>query len=197
MTGVAVEPLTGAALEAALDDLARLRMEVFRDWPYLYDGDMDYERSYLRRFAAAPDALLVAARNGDGRLVGAATCAPLEHEDEAFRAPLEAAGFDGRGTLYLAESVLDPAFRGRGIGHAFFDHREAHGRALGRRHAAFCAVARPHDHRARPDRSRDLAPFWRGRGYAPVHGAVASFSWKDVGDERETEKPLQFWSRAL
>jgi hypothetical protein len=32
-------------LEAALDDLARLRIAVFADWPYLYEGDAAYERA--------------------------------------------------------------------------------------------------------------------------------------------------------
>lgn len=37
-----VRALTGLDLDAALDDMARLRIKVFRDWPYLYDGDVDY-----------------------------------------------------------------------------------------------------------------------------------------------------------
>ncbi|MFP5511018.1 MAG: GNAT family N-acetyltransferase, partial [Alphaproteobacteria bacterium] len=41
---IRVAALTGAGLEAALDDVARLRIAVFRDWPYLYDGDLAYER---------------------------------------------------------------------------------------------------------------------------------------------------------
>lgn len=192
-----VATLTGAALGAALDDLARLRIAVFRDWPYLYDGDMDYERTYLARFAAAPGAVLVAARDAGGRIVGAATGAPLAGGDEAFRAPLRTAGFDMETTFYLAESVLDPAFRGRGLGHAFFDAREAHARALGMERAAFCAVMRSHDHPMRPERARDLAPFWRKRGYAPVDGALATFAWTDLGESGESDKRLQFWSRTL
>ena len=32
---IEVRALTGAALDAALDDVAALRIAVFRDWPYL------------------------------------------------------------------------------------------------------------------------------------------------------------------
>ena len=35
MSGIEIRALTGAALEAALDDVARLRIAVFREWPYL------------------------------------------------------------------------------------------------------------------------------------------------------------------
>ena len=33
---------TGASLERYIPELARLRIEVFRAWPYLYDGDQEY-----------------------------------------------------------------------------------------------------------------------------------------------------------
>lgn len=68
--------LTGDAITPLIGDLARLRITVFREWPYLYAGDVDCEAWYLERFAKARDAVLVTARDGD-RLVGAsrATCA--------------------------------------------------------------------------------------------------------------------------
>ena len=44
---IRVAPLTGAAIIPALPALARLRITVFRDWPYLYDGAMTYEQGYL------------------------------------------------------------------------------------------------------------------------------------------------------
>ncbi len=194
--GLSVRTLTGAALDAALEDVARLRIAVFRDWPYLYDGDLDYERRYLETYRNSPGAVLVGAFDGP-RLVGAATGTPMEDHAEAFAAPLAATGLPLAAIFYCAESVLLPEYRGQGAGHAFFDRREAHARALGRSHAAFCAVIRPDDHPARPAGARSLAPFWRGRGYAPLPGAVARFSWRDLGEAAETEKPLQVWMRRL
>jgi hypothetical protein len=99
--------------------------------------------------------------------------------------------------FYCAESVLLPEYRGRGVGHRFFDLREAHARALGRSHVAFCGVMRPAEHPLRPADAAPLDPFWRKRGYAPLPGAVALFRWKDIDQPDETEKPLQFWMREL
>ena len=77
-----VRVLTGAALDAALDDVARLRIIVFREWPYLYDGDLEYEREYLNAYRNNPAAVLVGAFEG-AELIGAATGTPmLDHEDE-------------------------------------------------------------------------------------------------------------------
>jgi GNAT superfamily N-acetyltransferase len=194
---VEVARLTGAALKAAIDDLARLRIEVFRAWPYLYDGSPAYERDYFANFVASDGAIVVAARDGD-RIVGAATAAPMGGHADDFAAPFERQGYDLSRIFYLGESVLQPAYRGLGLGHAFFEHREAHGRALGGfTHATFCAVVRPPDHPLRAAGYRPLDAFWRKRGYAPVPGLVGSFSWRDVGDAGETAKPMQFWMKRL
>uniref|UniRef100_UPI0035B268EE GNAT family N-acetyltransferase n=1 Tax=Paenirhodobacter enshiensis TaxID=1105367 RepID=UPI0035B268EE len=190
-----VRTLTGAALDAALDDVARLRIAVFRDWPYLYEGSLEYERDYLQSYHGA-GAVVVGAFDG-ARLVGAATGTPLEDHAEDFAAPFAATGLKLSDVFYCAESVLLPEYRGHGLGHAFFDAREDHARALGRGWSAFCSVIRPADHPARPTGYRPLDAFWTKRGYAPMPGVVARFRWTDVGEDRQTEKPLQFWGRAL
>ena len=193
---IRVETLTGRALVQSIDALAALRISVFRAFPYLYDGDAAYERDYLNAYAASRDAVVIGAFDGD-ILIGAATAAPMEDHAQAFATPFEARGHDLSDILYFGESVLLPAYRGRGLGHAFFDGREAHARALGRSFAAFCAVIRPEDHPSRPADYAALDPFWRKRGYAPLEGVTADFPWRDIGEAAETSKPMQFWMKAL
>jgi len=193
---IRVEVLQGAALDAALDDLAALRIAVFRDWPYLYDGTAEYECDYLATYRTAQGAVVVGAYD-NARLIGAATGTLMsEHADE-FADALTGLDVEADAVFYCAESVLLPGYRGQGLGHRFFDLREARARGLSCTHAAFCAVIRGADHPLRPENPRDLAPFWRGRGYAPIPGAVARFGWRDLGQAADTEKDLQLWMRAL
>jgi GNAT superfamily N-acetyltransferase len=194
---VRVAALTGRSMVGALDALARLRIAVFRDWPYLYDGTLDYEQTYLAKLAAARGAVIVAAIDGD-TVVGCATAAPMVEVGAQLAAPFTARGYDIGRIFYCGESVLLPAYRGRGLGHAFFDHREAQARALGGfAHVAFCAVVRPQDHRLRPTDYVPLDAFWTKRGYAKADGLVTRFAWKDIDQPAETEKPMQFWMREL
>ena len=193
---IRVAPLSGAALGAALDDLASLRITVFAAYPYLYDGDPAYEAEYLKEFTEAPDAVLVAAFDG-ARIVGAATASPMQAQKAELRAPFEARGIDPATLFYFGESVLLPDYRGRGIGHAFFDHREAQARECGATAATFAAVIRPEDHPARPAGYTPLDAFWTKRGYAPVPGFVAELAWKDHGEAGESPKPMQYWMRSL
>ena len=191
-----IEAMTGAALEAALEDVARLRIEVFRAWPYLYDGDLAYERDYLQTYRDSDRAIVAGAFDGE-TLVGASTGAPLADHAEDFAAAFESTGIDLEDVFYCAESVLLPQYRGQGAGHGFFEVRETQARKHGFVKCAFCSVQRPADHPLRPADYAPLDPFWRKRGYAPLEGAVAQFSWKDIDQSQETSKPLQFWIRDL
>lgn len=134
------------------------------------------------------------ARDG-GRIVGASTCLPLAAETDAVKKPFLDAGIDISRVFYFGESVLEKAYRGQGIGVAFFQAREA--QAAGYATTAFCAVIRPPDHKLRPKDYVPLDEFWRRRGYRPRPELVCSMSWRDIGESAETPKRLQFWTKDL
>lgn len=196
MSGIRIETLTGERLRAHLPDVARLRIEVFRDFPYLYDGDLDYEARYIASFAASPDALVVGAFDGDA-VVGASTAAPMATQMAEVTAPFRARGEDLSRYFYFGESVLSRAYRGSGIGVRFFEEREAHARACGASAAAFCAVVREREHAARPADYVALDAFWQRRGFAPAPGLLCRLSWKEIGEDGESPKVMQFWTKRL
>jgi GNAT superfamily N-acetyltransferase len=190
------ETLAGAALHPWLPDLARLRIAVFRDWPYLYDGDEAYEQRYLRAYADAPGAAIVVCRD-DEAVVGAATCEPMTQGHAPVRRAFEEAGLDPAAWCYFGESVLLARYRGRGAGVRFFVEREAHARALGLRHAAFCAVEREAADPRRPLGYVPLDAFWQKRGYTKRPELSVVFDWKEIGDTAETPHRLRFWTKDL
>ncbi|MFV0295227.1 MAG: GNAT family N-acetyltransferase [Hyphomicrobiaceae bacterium] len=190
---LSIEPLTGGAIEAILPELARLRIAVFRDWPYLYDGNYDYERDYFAGFSKAPGSVVIAAHDGD-QLVGAATATVMGGHADGFEKPFVEAGYDTSTIFYFGESILLPRYRGQGAGHRFFDERERHARTFpGIRQASFCAVVRSPDHPKKPADYVPLEAFWTRRGYQPVPGLVGTFEWRDIGDDKATAKPMQYW----
>jgi len=191
---VVVRPLTGAEIGAALDDLAQLRIKVFAAYPYLYDGTTERVHLFLAEYAAAADAVLVAAFDGE-RIVGAATAAPMIHQKAEFREPFAQRGLDVDRLFYFGESVLLPEYRGQRIGHAFFDHREAQAKKCGATAACFAAVIRPEDHPAKPAGYVPHDAFWTKRGYAVVPGLVTELAWKEHGEEGESPKAMQYWLR--
>lgn len=194
---IEVRALTGEEITPWLAPLAQLRIAVFRDWPYRYEGDADYEARYLARYARAPGALVVLALDGD-RAVGASTGMPLEHEDAVFREPFAARGIAPASVFYFGESVLLPEYRGRGLGHRFFDLREAHARRLERfSTTAFCAVERDPGDPRKPESARENDAFWRKRGYVRQDDLFCSLDWPEAGETTARPHRLHFWLRPL
>ena len=185
----------GAEIAAIVPDLARLRITVFSDWPYLYEGDLAYETGYLARYAQGR-AIVVAAYDG-AQMVGAATGMPLLQHDDDFSGALAACDIAAEDVFYCAESVLMQDHRGQGAGHMFFDTRAAEARAQGKAYSAFCAVVRPVDHPMAPKDYLPLNEFWKKRGYQKLDGVFAEFSWLDIGYSEKTQKRLQFWIKHL
>ncbi|WMC10254.1 GNAT family N-acetyltransferase [Oceanimonas pelagia] len=188
--------VTGQQLAPWLPALADLRIGVFREYPYLYDGSLDYEMNYLATYTRCERSVCVLALDGD-RVVGASTGLPLAEEVDEFRAPFVAAGLNEDRIFYCAESVLLPEYRGRGLYRAFFDGREAHAGKLGFDTAAFCAVVRPDHHPLKPADYRPLTEIWARFGYRPEPGLVTRFRWKDRDHPTETTKPMQFYLKSL
>jgi len=196
MTDTRLVTLRGAELEPWLEHVAALRIRVFRDFPYLYDGSLEYEARYLRTYIESDTAVCVLALAGK-RVVGASTGLALSDETVEFRRPFEQAGIDTDRIFYCAESVLLPEYRGGGIYSAFFREREDRARRLGKRTCVFCAVQRPQDHPLRPSDYRALDPVWRHFGYLPRPELSTGFSWKDIDQAAESEKPMQFYIKNL
>ncbi|MGJ4729560.1 GNAT family N-acetyltransferase [Luteimonas sp. SDU101] len=199
MTGqpsLAIRSLTGDDARRHLDDVAALRIAVFREWPYLYAGDMGYERDYLAAYAASPRSVFVLAFDG-ASVVGASTGLPLADDAPAFQAPFLARGEDASRVFYFGESVLLPAYRGRGIGQAFFDRREAHARRLGGFDwTAFAAVDRAADDPRRPAGHRGHESLWVRRGYVRRPELSMQLRWTETG-AGECAHSLTFWTRVL
>ena len=192
-----LQRLSGAAINAWLPELARLRIQVFREFPYLYDGSAAYEEKYLKTYVDAPDSVMVLVRDSE-RVVGASSGLPLEAETPDAIKPFVAQGYDLRRIFYYGESVLLPEYRGRGLGRRFFEEREAHARGLGCFHiACFCAIERPADHPRRPAGYTPLDAFWNRRGFVRHPELGTTYSYRDLDEDQESPKPMVFWLKQL
>jgi GNAT superfamily N-acetyltransferase len=184
---------TGASLDRYIPELARLRIEVFRGWPYLRDGDADDEARYLRTYSEAQGGVVIVALDS-GKVIGAATAVPMAEKTAEVKRPFEQTGIDPATVFYLGESVLLAAYRGRGVGVRFFAEREAHARRLKPFDwFAFCAVERDNDDPRQPADYMPLNAFWNRRGYIRHPELCTEFSWRGVGEGAASPQPMVFW----
>jgi GNAT superfamily N-acetyltransferase len=196
VSGLRIEPVSGSALVPYLEPLADLRMTVFREWPYLYEGSRDYEMRYLDVYVRSPRSLVALAWDGE-HCVGATSVLPLAEAEAEMQKPFRERGMPLERYAYFGESMLLAAYRGRGVGVRFFDLREAHARRLGLSHCVFCAVDRPASHPLKPADHVANDAFWSRRGYTRMESVTSEFRWPDVGEPEDSVKQLTFWQRVL
>jgi len=194
---ISIKRLSGAELEPYIASLARLRIAVFRDFPYLYDGSFEYEQKYLQTYVKSKDSVIILALDGE-EVIGASTGLPMEHETAEFQRPFIENGYDPASVFYCGESVLLKAYRGKGIYKQFFLGREGKARELGRfDYCSFCCVQRPPDHPLRPADYVPLDAVWTKFGYVKHPELHTTYTWKDVNEAAETAKPMVFWLKSI
>lgn len=197
MTSLNIIRLRGQEIAPYLSDLANLRITVFHDFPYLYAGDLEYEKWYLNTYLNCSESVMVTVFDGS-KVVGASTAIPLSFEMDEFKKPFIAQGFNVDKIFYFGESVLLPAYRGKGIGKRFFMEREAAANESGKYHlAAFCSVERSLNHPKRPPDYLPLNDFWQHRGFVRHPELMVMFPWQEIGEKTATDKPLIFWLKEL
>jgi GNAT superfamily N-acetyltransferase len=177
--------------------LADLRIKIFRDFPYLYDGDLNYEKKYLETYFSSANSYVAICYDAD-RAIGACTAILLADEQKEFQQAFLEKNIDTNKICYFGESILEKEYRGKGIGNLFMDMRINFAKELrGVNQAVFCAVIRSPAH---PEKPKDYVPldnFWIKRGFQKLIGFEAEYAWKDIGEETESQKKMQFWRKEL
>lgn len=187
----------GREIESVVTELAALRIAVFRDFPYLYEGSFEYEKAYLKTYVNSERAFLFAVFDNE-KMVGATTCIPLMDETLEVKEPFLKNEMNLDDVFYFGESILLKEYRGKGIGKRFFDEREKHAGSFGDyTTTCFCAVERPENHPLRPEGYVPLDEFWKSRGYEKSEVLKSKFSWKDINEPLETEKTMIYWSKNI
>lgn len=187
----------GKEISRVSDALAGLRISVFRDYPYLYDGSPAYEKEYLKTYINSENSFLFSVFD-DEKMVGATTCILLADETAEVQEPFRQKGMDTGRIFYFGESILLKEYRGLGLGNRFFEERESHAALFPAvERVCFCAVKRPQDHPLRPADYHPLDGFWGRRGYVKAAGMVSYFEWKDLDEEEASAKPMEYWFKTI
>lgn len=191
-----IKSVYGNDIKNYVNDLAALRIEVFKEYPYLYDGSLEAEKAYLEYYSQSKDSIILLVED-QGSVVGATTGIPLAQADYDFRKPFENKNYNIDDIFYLGESVLLPKYRGQNFGNKFFQRREEFAKSLGYNNLVFCSVNRDKSHPLKPDNYRALDDWWIRLGYKHYSDLVCKFSWKEVDEKEEVLNSLTFWQKSF
>lgn len=184
-------------LNASMEDVARLRMTVFRDYPYSYDGTLEYEQEYLEQYISTNRSVVIVAKDGD-RVVGSITGIPLNETFGECKSLFVEQGIPMDSIYYLGEITLLKEYRGKEIGANMYKLFEQFVRDAGvYRQIALCEVIPQENDPRKPPDYFCLDEFWTTREFVKQPQLVAYYSWREVGGEEEFYHPMVFWLKDL
>lgn len=197
MTDIHVRSFTGAHIKTYLHSIAKLLEEVFREYPYLKETNIEQQIKYIKDAAAHRESIAVLIFDNT-TLVGASIGLPLAVEVPEIHRPFLERNLPLANYYFFSASVLLKPYRGRGIGHHFFDVRETH--VLHHKkfsHICFCMPLRPEMDPERPEDYLKLDDFWRKRGYTHHPEMQCELPWIPVNGDQNTTKTMTFWIKSL
>lgn len=197
MTDIHVRSFSGAGIKPYIHSIAKLRSEVLRDYPYFEEPDLNYNTQYLRDISSCKEAIAVLIFDNT-TLVGVSLGYPFALERGLFHQPFKEKQLDIATYYFFGESILLKPYRGRGIGHHFFDAREAHVAHLHAfKHICFCVPLQIESSEGRPSDFVPLHDFWRKRGYVH-HPEMSIHASKNRTEGAPPQESLMtFWIKEI
>jgi GNAT superfamily N-acetyltransferase len=199
LTDIHIRSFTGSGLKPYLHSMAKLRMDVLKEFPYLKEPDLFQELTYLKKIVTCKEAIGVLIFDNT-TLVGLSLGYPLVIDELEVKRPFLEKQLDLTTYFVFSDSLLLKQYRGRGIGHHFFDTRENHVHHYKLyTHICFYVPARG-DEKREDLSSRDtisLNDFWRKRGFTRISDMHCKLSWKEVGQTHPKEHLMSYWMKDL
>ncbi len=194
LKGEQIKPLTPA--------LARLRINLFREYPYLYDGNIKYESDYLREYAKEPYSMLHMVHYND-EIVALFSGMPLSCKSSIVLDLKNAMLENGHENIdkyyYYGEILIVPEFRHYGLFNLLFTSMDYEAKLLGFSDACLLTVEREDSH---PLKSLDYVPtdaLWQTRGYKRS-GLIVNFDWPTIfpnGETKDIKNPMAAWNAVI
>lgn len=188
--------LNGAQIEEHLEAIAQLRIDIFREYPYLYKGDASYEKKYVQTYADSKQSVVIVALDGSA-LAGAMTGIPLLDEMDELKTPFASGPYSLESIYYVGELLFYPVYRDKGLGSIMLNQLEEYVRQIGGfRHLTCATVIRPDNHSMRPAGFKPIERFLNHANFVKLEGVTASLAWPGL-DGKTRHHALQFWMKSL
>ncbi len=202
---VSYKTLTKEDFSSYFPELARMRLEYFSTFPYLYIGSLEYEHLYLSGYLNHDEGRIIVALE-ENQVMGMATGFPLHQNmnnptdiTKWFRTSTKINKDKASSYFYLGEVIIKSSMRQNGTAYHLTKFIENDFLNRGYKKSSLITVERPKDHPLAPSR------------YFPMEYTLKKMKYKDMGikeavtyDTRQIDgsvKPdsnmMIFWEKTL
>ncbi len=191
----------GDHLEQLIPEIAKARLELFKEFPYLYEGTYENESKYLKDFACNPKSIILTAHEGD-KLIAFVTATAVESGfelTEAIKDLMQGQGIDTGKYFYISEMMVYPEFRSFELQNKLKKDIENYALKNNYSKTCFLSVFRENDHPLRPERYKEVSRLWKFNKYHKTEIST-EFEWNTVQKDSESKlmnNRLDLWEKEL
>jgi len=194
---IEINILRGSEIIPYIPQVAELRIAIFREFPYLYEGTLSYEEKYLQMYSLSKHSTLIIAQDRE-KVIGAVTGVPVAEAMDEVKELFHKQKMSTEGVYYLGEIMLLKEYRKKKIGHALFKEFEKSVRSMGGyQKIVLCEINRSDTDVKKPADYIPLDHFWSSQGYTKHSNLIAYYSYQEIGNTEETLHPMIFWMKEL
>lgn len=192
-----IRTLTGPEARSQFDQIAEMRLRNFKEFPYLYKGNKEYEWEYLNNsYFCSPSAQILLVED-DQKIVGFSNTICLTEEIDHFKKPFIEQHLNTDDYFYIGEVILDPLYRGKSL---FYNiSRWIAERAVqGNYKYMLCySVMRDDLDPRRPYAFQPVEKIWQKLGFVKDSRLTVSCTWPQIDTNKEEENKLAAWVRKI
>jgi GNAT superfamily N-acetyltransferase len=199
--GLEVQSYIGADSSEYIELVSELRINTFKEFPYLYSGNLAYEKEYMQGYTADVQAMITLARV-DNRLAGIATGIPLVSDSDIVKdanLAFTQNNLDSSQYYYYGEIIVLPEYQKQYIAKQLLSVQDEIIKAWDYRYSCLLTVIREDNHPQRPALYLSSDRAWERLGYIKMN-LQSHYHWPTIMSDasvRECVHPMQFWKKVL
>lgn len=147
--------------------LSEMRVREFRNFPYLYAGNVEEDIIYTQGYADSPQGVLIIAFQ-DEIIVGICSGTPMTTSMsflESWSQALRQDDMDLNACFYAGELIVEQPFRNQGLGRQLIKSLMQEAKLMNFSSLALATSIRPKNHPLRPQDYFDTDLLWTKHGY--------------------------------
>jgi len=193
MGAIRVETFQGEEIAPYTNEIVQLCNKIYREYPYLYNGeDAGYE-SYLESYSQSKEAIICLAF-ADEKAVGIAAGIPMSQRRNRYDQTLLEHGYDPDALFYLGEFGLKPEYQGRGIEEVMYQSIEDFARK-NRNLTTICfwEIANSLDLSQRHSGYLPKEDFWKKLGFIRHPELNFVIFWTNINESQDSPHSAVYW----
>ena len=203
MTNIEINIYKGIDILPFIEKTSEMRIRLFKEFPYLYQGSMDYEREYMKAYAKDPKSTIAIA-SCDKNIIGVSTGIPLVSESSIVDGSAQLitqAGEAPEDYYYYGEILIEPEHRGNKISSKLYSAQNELVKKWGYKKVCILTVVRQKNHPLKPKEYQSLDSMWTHFNYNRfIPPILVTYDWNTFqcsGEVRMQSNELEMWHKTL